>query len=285
MSCLPQGFQFSQRSLQDYVDCQRRFQLRYVDNLAWPAVEAEPLSEHESQMQAGAAFHRLVQRYLVGIPPERLSAMLDSSSSPSNDLRRWWENFLQISGVAPVDEQLVEATLSAPLRSYRLLAKYDLVRWGGESESLKVIIYDWKTSRKKPSRQWLEQRLQTRVYPYLLAQAGQALLGGLQIKPGQIEMVYWFAEQPGEPQTFAYSAEQFQDDHEYLAGLVMEIEALGETDFHLTADEARCKFCTYRSLCDRGITAGDLESGEVFEESRDSGDFEIDFEQIAEIEF
>ena len=285
MSCLPQGFQFSQRSLQDYVDCQRRFQLRYIDNLAWPGVESEPLSEHESQMQAGAAFHRLVQRYLVGIPPERLSAMLASSSSTSNDLQHWWDNFQQFSGVVPVEEQLVEATLSAPLYSYRLLAKYDLVRWAGESESLRLKIYDWKTSRKKPSKQRLEQRLQTRVYPYLLAKAGHALLGGQQVKPGQIEMVYWFAEQPGEPQIFAYSGEQFQADQEYLAGLVKEIEKLGEADFHRTADEARCKFCTYRSLCDRGITAGEFEPGEVYDEPGSSEDFELDFDQIAEIEF
>ena len=65
---LPEDFQFSQRSLQDYTDCQRRFQLRYLEQLAWPAVESEPLSDHERQMQAGAAFHRLVQRFLVGIP-------------------------------------------------------------------------------------------------------------------------------------------------------------------------------------------------------------------------
>ena len=37
---------------------------RYLEQLAWPAVESEPLSDHERQMQAGAAFHRLVQRFL-----------------------------------------------------------------------------------------------------------------------------------------------------------------------------------------------------------------------------
>jgi len=37
---LPTGFRFSQASLQDYVDCPQRFQLRYLAALQWPAVEA-----------------------------------------------------------------------------------------------------------------------------------------------------------------------------------------------------------------------------------------------------
>ena len=285
MSLLPPGFQFSQRSLQDYVDCQRRFQLRYLEQLVWPAVESEPLIEHESQMQAGADFHRLVQRYLVGIPAERLSAMLASSGSSTSDLQRWWENYLQFSNIVPVKGQLVESSLSAPLHSYRLLAKYDLVRWEGDADSLRVKIYDWKTSLKKPTRQWMEYRLQTRVYPYLLAQAGKAVLSDQLVNPDQIEMVYWFTEQPKEAHIFKYSAEQFQADHDYLLGLVEEIETLSEANFHLTADESKCKYCTYRSLCDRGISAGRIDPGEIIDDSAGSEDFELDFDQVAEIEF
>lgn len=285
MSLLPPGFQFSQRSLQDYVDCQRRFQLRYLEQLAWPAVESEPLIEHERQMQAGAAFHRLVQRYLVGIPAERLSAMLASSDPSTSDLQRWWENYLQFSNIVPVKGQLVEASLSAPLHSYRLLAKYDLVRWEGDPDSLRVVIYDWKTSLKKPTRQWMDHRLQTRVYPYLLAQAGNAMIGEQLVNPEQIEMIYWFVEQPKEAHIFTYRAERFQADHDYLLGLVEEIEALSEADFHLTTDESKCKFCTYRSLCDRGISAGRIDPGEIIDDSAGSEDFELDFDQVAEIEF
>jgi len=285
MSLLPPDFQFSQRSLQDYVDCPRRFQLRYLDLLAWPAVESEPLSEHEGRMQAGAAFHRLVQRYLVGIPAERLSAMLASGSASASDLQRWWENYLRFSNVNPVQEQLVETTLSAPIHSYRLLAKYDLIQWEKTPEGSRVTIYDWKTTQHKPPRQWLEGRLQTRVYPYLLVQAGNSILDGEQIQPEQIEMVYWFAEQPREPQIFTYTPEQYQADHDYLLGLVTEIETLTENDFHLTDDESKCKFCTYRSLCDRGIAAGDISPERVFDEPGGSDDFELDFDQAAEIEF
>ena len=285
MSLLHEGIQFSQRSLQDYADCQRRFQLRYIDNLAWPAVESEPLNEREGLMQAGAAFHRLVQRYLAGIPPERLSEMIPSSGAASNDLQRWWDTFLQYSGIVPVEEQLVETSLSVPLYNYRLLAKYDLIRWEVEGDYLLVKIFDWKTSKAKPSRQWLQQRLQTRVYPYLLAQAGHSLIGIERLKPGQIEMVYWFAEHPHEPQVFAYNPEQFMADGEYLLAMVQEIETLGDSDFHLTIDEERCRYCNFRSLCDRGVTAGVLVPDEVVDDPDAGLDFELDFEQIAEIEF
>jgi CRISPR/Cas system-associated exonuclease Cas4 (RecB family) len=285
MSSLPQGFQFSQRSLQDYVDCQRRFQLRYIENLAWPAVESEPLSEREGLIQAGAAFHRLVQHYLAGIPPERLSEIVHSSDAVSSDLQHWWDNFLQYSGILPVEEQLVETSLSAPLQNYRLLAKYDLIRWEVEGDNLRVKIFDWKTSKAKPSRRWLQQRLQTRVYPYLLAQAGFSLVGIERIKPEQIEMVYWFAEHPHEQQVFAFNEERFQADGEYLLAMVQEIDTLGDSDFHLTVDEERCRFCSYRSLCDRGVSAGVLVPDELVDDPDAGKDFELDFEQIAEIEF
>ena len=285
MSSLPAGFQFSQRSLQDYVDCPRRFQLRYMEQLAWPAIESEPLSEQEQRMQAGAAFHRLVQRYLIGIPAERLSDMLAARGSETGDLLRWWENFIQHAGVAPDEGQLVEASLSAPFQGYRLVAKYDLIRWEGLSGELLVKIFDWKTSRQKPSRQWLEARLQTRLYPYLLTQSGEAIIEGERIKPDQIQMIYWFAEQPREPQIFTYTPEQLQADEAYLMGLLGKIKTLGETSFQLTADEAQCKYCIYRSLCDRGIAAGDIDEAGIFEPEQDAEGFELDFDQIAEIEF
>jgi hypothetical protein len=61
---LPEGFQFSQASLQDYVDCPRRFQLRYLVNLDWPAVEAEPVLKHERHMERAGLFHQMVHQLL-----------------------------------------------------------------------------------------------------------------------------------------------------------------------------------------------------------------------------
>ena len=285
MTLLAPDYQFSQRSLQDYVDCRRRFQLRYLDQLAWPAVEVEPLIEHEQRMLAGAAFHRLVQRYLLGVPAGRLSSLVEADRSGSGELKRWWQNFLEYADVTPSENSLVEGMLSAQIGSYRLLAKYDLIRWGEDQSIGKVSIFDWKTSQTRPSRRWQADRLQTKVYPYLLVLAGAPIIGVERLSAEQVEMVYWFAEHPQEPQRFAFSSEQHQQDHDYLTGLVDEIQSLGEGDFDLTPDESRCKFCTYRSLCDRGIAAGSLDQVEFDPEDEGAGDFDLDFDQIAEIEF
>jgi CRISPR/Cas system-associated exonuclease Cas4 (RecB family) len=290
MSLLPPGFTFSQRSLQDYVDCRRRFQLRYLQRLSWPALEAEPILEHEQRMQAGAEFHRLIHRHLLGVPAERLTAMLESDDTPNQELRRWWGNYLQHAAeLAGFSEPgslgkniLVESALSAPLGTFRLLGKYDLIRWIDDQAGTKILIVDWKTSQKIPPREWLADRLQTRVYPYLLTQAG---LPGKELSPNQIEMIYWYAEHPEEPQRFPYSAQQYRSDSDYLSGLVAEIETLGEDDFYLTPNESRCKFCVYRSLCDRGIGAGTPDQEELFLEPGGEDEFDLDFDQVAEIEF
>lgn len=280
---LPNDFQFSQGSLQDFVDCRRRFQLRYIRRLAWPAVETEPVQEHERYLELGALFHRMIQQNLLGVPAERLSGMIQDEQ-----LRRWWDNYLEYTpelGDRKVT-RYPEISLSAAVGGHRLVAKYDAVAVA-EAPDTRAVILDWKTSRKRPRRNWLAGRLQTRVYLYLLVQAGDHLNRGNPFQPSQLEMVYWFAEFPDHPERFPYNQEQYETDAEYLEGLVEQIRTLGEDDFPLTGDDMRCRFCVYRSLCDRGVRAGVVgEAEEGYDvDDGDFADFSIDFEQIAEIEF
>ena len=282
---LPEGFIFSQGSLQDFVDCRRRFQLRYLKRLAWPALETEPALEAERYLQQGALFHRMVQQHLLGVPAERLSPAISSE-----DLGRWWANYLEFHKDQTGSRSLrlsglsyPEVSLSAALGGYRLEAKYDLVVVRPERSEAGALIYDWKTSRRRPERRWLAKRMQTRLYPYLLVRAGAPLNGGQALQPERIEMVYWFADQSVQPERFVYSAQAFQEDEAYLNDLIGTILRLGDDDFPLTSDLRRCAYCVYRSLCERGARAGDLDQAEV-----DLGEglsLGLDFEQIAEIEF
>jgi CRISPR/Cas system-associated exonuclease Cas4 (RecB family) len=265
---------FSQGSLQDYVDCKHRFQLRYLWKLAWPALEAEPVLEYEAAMQQGARFHRLIQQHLMGIPIERLTPL-----AKGQDLSRWWQNYLEFSYPSHT-ARYPEVTLSMPLLNCRLVAKYDVILVTPQG---RAIIYDWKTSRRRPKSTWLTQRLQSRVYPYLLAQAGAHLNQSQTFRPEQIEMIYWFAEAPSEPEIIPYNQETFNRDEAYLKSLITEILHAGEQAFPLTDDIERCRFCTYRSLCDRGVAAGDLDELEAEPEVEVEPEF--DFEQIAEIAF
>ena len=291
---LPPNFQFSQASLQDFVDCRRRFYLRYIEQLAWPAAQSEPLLENERAMLDGARFHRLVHQYLLGISTERLSRL-----EMGENLRLWWENFIsaksRLVGIdTPGYHHLAEYSLSAPLADYRLVAKYDLVAVGGENRPSRLWIYDWKTSRFRTRRSVLASRLQTRVYPFLLARAGKALNQDQPIHPEQIEMVFWFAGFPEQPEPFPYSLSQFRQDQDDLTALIQTIARLADKagpsesedhqNFPLTSDVQKCAICVYRSLCDRGQRGGesDLEEGQSIAELTD---LDLDFDQIAELEF
>ncbi len=279
MNAVPPEFQFSQGSLGDYVACPRRFELRYVLRVAWPAVEAEPIAEQERRMEAGQTFHRLVQQHQVGIPAKQLARFAASDA----DLERWWLNYQTYRPwEIATGKHFPEIGLAATLAGYRLVAKYDLVVTTPEDEA---VIIDWKTAARRTERRRLEEAMQTRVYRYLLARAGTALNGGRGFAPEQVTMVYWFAQYPAAPERLPYAAAQFASDAAHLTRLIEEITARPLGDFPLTNDERACRYCCYRSLCDRGQRAGALNEQDELAEPGDWRNFELDFDQIGEIAF
>lgn len=274
MGNLPDDFMFSQSSLQDFVDCPRRFELKYLLKQRFPAPEVDDLLEFERRMEQGQRFHQVVHQHLIGIPADLLQSRITDS-----EVAEWFTTYLK-SGLDGVPEnRYPEKTLTIPIGDSGLLAKIDLLATG---DSIQII--DWKTSRHIPKDVSLENRLQTRVYRYVVAKGAGYLNGGKPIDPEQIEMIYWYPAHYGETRRFAYSQAQFEADEAYLLQVIDDIDRTA--GFSLTEDERRCKFCTYRSLCDRGRVAGSLDEwGSADYDSGDMDDFEIDFDQIAEIEF
>lgn len=279
MIALPEGFQFSPSSLQDFVDCRYRFWLRYVKGVDWPALQSEPALESERRLQLGMRFHQLAQAYFCGVPAEDLETLLEPG-----ELSVWWASLQErVPAMLPppgAGAVYAELQLSAPLADCRLTSKLDLACRFPDGH---WIIFDWKTSQKMPARSWLEKSLQTRLYPYLLVRAGQALNQGEELSPEQVRMLYWFPAYPDQPQTFAYSAARFRMDEDHLSGLLATIKSLDEDEYVKTEQLERCRFCVYRSLCDRGVAAGS--AAEFLEETPDAAELRLDFEQIAEIGF
>jgi hypothetical protein len=219
----------------------------------------------------------MARQHRSGIEPEQLAIY-----AREYELLDWWENYCGISPRLFQNQEgrfFPEISLSMAFCGARLVAKFDLIFAGQDGRAL---IVDWKTSRRRPRRSPVAQRLQTRLYPYLLVQAGAALNSGLPYAPEQVEMVYWYAAFPDQPERFPYSTGQCRTDEIYLNRLVMQIGEMEDADFLPTEHLEPCRFCVYRSLCGRGEQAGqfdELEPGQ--EEPLLASDFS--FEQIVEV--
>lgn len=270
---LPDGFQLSQASLQALMDCPRRFYLRYILRLPWPAIETEPFLKQEEHARQGRQFHLMIQQHLLGVPASLLTPQAETP-----DLGRWWQNYLQHKPEDLPAERFAELQLSAPLQGIRLVAKYDML---AAAPGERFVIVDWKTSHHVPRRDWLMDRMQTRVYRYLLVRSGQRYNQGHPIRPEQVEMRYWFAEEPLNPTALPYHQMQYEHDEAFFEEKIVELHQREEGDFALTEDKKRCRFCRYRSLCDRGVEAGGAEPGDM--EFELDGSFELDFDDLPEV--
>ena len=276
MADLALDFTFNQNNLQDFLDCPRRFELRHLLRQPWPAVQTEPALENEKHMLRGQLFHQMVHQHQLGLPAEKVGLQ---AADPL--LAEWWASYLSSPPTPLPDQRYPEFILRCNFAGHTFLAKFDLLCI---EPGQKVVIVDWKTATKKPSHSRLGQRVQTRLYPWMAVKAAQHLNGGLPVRPEQVEMIYWFTAEPLYPEVFQYSLKQYRQDEQELTRLVAEVERDLESSFPLTPDEHKCLFCNYRSLCERGTRAGE-EAADEEDIEPISSDLDLDFDQIAEIEF
>ncbi len=285
---LLRGFTFSQSSLQDYADCARRFQLRYVQNVRWPMPQTAQRDDHEDAARQGSVFHQLVQQHTLGLPEQVLDAL-----AAEGYLRRWWQVYrAALPELPPVRH--AEVRLVVPLgplldeackpQHYRLAAQYDLL---AVELGQRAMIVDWKTGSTRLSHSWLEQRWQTLVYRYVLVEAGREINGGAPFRPEQVEMAYWLVNFAGQVERFPYDEAQHRAAAQTLTATLNEMLSRREDIWPLVADLKRCQFCAYRTLCARPELSdvSDGASSEADDVETMSFDFDLDIEQIAEIAF
>jgi hypothetical protein len=258
---------FSQHSLQDYLDCHRRFKLKYLDQLAWPAAQTDDQLSNELHQRKGVDFHRMIQQWTLGVP----EAVLEENIQDS-DIYGWWQSFLQMKDSLPgltglAGELLLpEYTLTGWLNGFHLIAKYDLlVITPGESDN----IFDWKTGQRPQPAETLSRRVQTVLYRFLMVEAGQQWNGGQKWQPDKIEMIYWQAADPLQPVRLPYSDVQYDQDRDFLSGKLAEIAGLPEEGFEKTEDVRKCRFCHFRTFCERGYQPGSQSEYEKIQEDTD----------------
>jgi CRISPR/Cas system-associated exonuclease Cas4 (RecB family) len=268
-------FIFSAHKLQDYLDCERRFELKYLAQQQWPAIRSEPVYELEQQIQLGEQFHLFAQQFFSHIPEEAIQSQIRDAQ-----LAQWWQEFVPFARNFLDHDCFAEHRISFQLEQRRFIAILDLlvIHKNGDYK-----ILDWKTNKKKPGSAQVKKSIQSRLYPLLLLLSEEKRTGSPKIDPNKIEMTYWFANYPHNPESFRYSNFQFQEDLSFIQELIQRITSLQRGEFQKTSVIERCKFCQYRSLCERGSAAGsmtDLEDDIWDEEIED-----IDFSQIGEIAF
>jgi hypothetical protein len=273
-------FRFSAQSLQTYQDCPRRFYLRYIQKLDWPAVESIPYLAFEEYRQKGELFHSYTNQYFKGIAPQDIEKQIKV-----DNLKQWWSSFLEFIRKQTFSHTSSEVLFQSSLGNHILVAKFDLLAMHPDG---KFTIFDWKTTsgKNRPGREKLSKKMQTKLYPYIFGSIGITFDKREVIPPTKVKLEYWFPQFPDGSEAFPYSTNQMQNDEVTLLKLMDEIGMNEMDDFVETTDEEPCRFCVYRSYCGRGTQAGN-----ILLEKQDAdldlglGDVDYDFENIEEIAY
>ena len=259
---------FSQLSLKVYENCPLKFRRRYIDGLYWPADWSDNYAQKEI-VEKGKNFHLIAQRYY-----KRGDNI--QSDKISENLYNWFKELKTFRPYNKTDEFYPEHELRINKNDIKLVAKYDLLYL--DKKSNKIIIYDWKTNKKRFNKNKLIKNLQTKVYLYVLAQVGKYYYFDENIDLEKISIIYWNPRFPKQAAKINYNEEKFKKDREFLRNKINEIKNLKYNDFKKTENEKVCKFCEYRPIC----TGKKAESIKVED---DDIDLEIDWDNVDEISF
>ena len=163
-------FDFSQASLQDYIDCARRFQLRYLQQLHWPAPQAEPIRENEAAHPPRRALSPPGPAGAAG-RAARAAGPRSPRPIPTQTWRRWWDSF---TGLLPSLQAGERQRGDAAQRPARPAPPAGQVRPGPDLPRRKArrdLGLEDLPNIARAAPGW-KNACRRRVYPYLLARAG-----------------------------------------------------------------------------------------------------------------
>ncbi len=236
---------FNRSKLTDYLSCQRRYQLRYLEERPWPVA---PLAGQEEYARfSGERFHLLLHQYFLGLPVE------DGQLGDSR-LLGWWRRFKAYEKELPDGDRLPELSLDVSLGQYRLNGRIDLLILSSEA----AHIFDWKTTTQPKSLLQFRQDLQSKIYLALVVQAGTIL--PKPVDPDRLSLTYWYANDPSRSITVPYSQLEHGKNWQELLSITAEIanHEPGEGEWIKTTDLKHCERCCYQILCDRSTAIRDL---------------------------
>jgi len=246
---MDESLNLSRARLETFLACQRRFYLRYRARLPWPAAPLDP--QQETAAIRGQQFHLLLQRRFLNLD-------VDPDAIADEQLRNWWDAFVEQGPALPNGRYLPELQLSVPVGRCVLSGRFDLVVLGQTAGGAPFAhVFDWKTGSPQTADA-LRQAWQTRLYLALLAESRGALLKNGQIlDPDQAALTYWYVSAPHSPRTLRYSraahAQNWAEVRQVVAAMQTQ---LARADWPLTDDWGQCRACAYQVICRRQAAGG-----------------------------
>ncbi len=246
--------QLSQSALSSFARCPRRFYLRFVRRLEWPAPLTGSEQDWERSLRRGEELHLFIQQAALGMDVDALVR-----AAGDEQLARWWDSVVESPPPQPEGVTYTEIELMAPLGitvgAHRLVARFDRLIVVDAEAGPRIQIVDWKTGKPQQASR-LERSWQTTVYRFVAVEASvQLTTSGNQVPPADIVFTYWQADAPETPLTFAYDDAVHEAGRERITTAVGDIErrlVAGEDGFERTTDLEACWHCPYRSYCERG---------------------------------
>lgn len=252
------SLQLSQSGLAAFSRCPRRFYLRFVRRLEWPAPLTGSEQEWERSLLRGEELHLFIQQAALGIDVQNLVGALGDTK-----LATWWQNFVDFPPEQPQGEVHTELELMVPLGGapaagqHQLIARFDRLIVSSEGDGAQIHIIDWKTGTPRDSSS-LERSWQTIVYRYIAVEASSRLVpGGIRVPPNRVSFTYWQADAPDIPVILSYDESAHEVARKQIDAALQKIEKrlldpVGEEAFERTTDLDACCHCPYRSYCERG---------------------------------
>ncbi len=261
--------QLSQSALASFARCPRRFYLRFVRRLEWPAPITGSEQAWERSLRRGEELHLFIQQAALGMDVEALVRETGDS-----DLERWWESAISHPPPQPSGEVYTEIEWMVPVGGHPLVARFDRLIVAQTEAGIHLHIVDWKTGTPQQATR-LERSWQTTVYRFVAVEASSQLTtDGRAVAPEDVGFTYWQAEAPQASLLLEYDQASHEAAEERIARAVADIEARllrDEDGFERTTDLDACRHCPYRSYCERGRdTPTGLDVDEDYEEGGES---------------
>jgi hypothetical protein len=251
---LADNFIFSSNNLQDYLDCPRRFELKYLLKQNWPAVTSQPVLEMENRITLGNRFHLLAHQFLSGIAGDFLKNTIDDP-----ELGFWFDNFQEYIKHFLKFQYFSEFSVIMPFVGFRLMAVFDFISL---KDTNKIRIGDWKTTSRLPKKEFYLQTVQSTLYPFLAYESRINIFPQTSTLEYQdLSMEYWFPGFPENTITWEHSASIHANSRELLSSLISEISQKESGDFEKTP-LINAALSVNTALYARGIQAGSSKDDE-----------------------